>query len=61
MRKWLVVLMTAAAVGATGLLGWMYVSQDRKGPEITIDESKKGSYTGRNDRRRASGWSKSNR
>ncbi len=45
MRKWLVVLMTAAAVGATGLLGWMYVSQDRKGPEITIDESKKGSYT----------------
>ena len=44
MRKWLVVLMTAAAVGATGLLGWMYVSQDRK-----------------NDRRRASGWSKSNR
>ena len=27
MRKWLVVLMTAAAVGATGLLGWMYVSQ----------------------------------
>ena len=45
MRKWLVVLMTAVAVGATGLLGWMYVSQDRKGPEITIDESKKGSYT----------------
>ncbi len=45
MRKWLVVLMTAAAVGATGLLGWMYISQDRKGPEIIIDESKKDSYT----------------
>ena len=45
MRKWLVVLMTVVAVGATGLLGWMYMSQDRKGPEITIDESKKSSYT----------------
>lgn len=45
MRKWLVVLMTVVAVGAVGFMGWMYVSQDRKGPEITIDESKKDSYT----------------
>ena len=45
MRKWLIVLMAAVAIGATGILGWLYMGQDRKGPEITIDESKKNSYT----------------
>ena len=45
MRKWLIVLMAAVAIGATGILGWMYMRQDRKGPEITIAESKKNSYT----------------
>ena len=45
MRKWLIVLMAAIAIGATGLLGWLYMGQDRKGPEITIAESKKNSYT----------------
>lgn len=41
MRKWLIVLMAAVAIGATGILGWLYMRQDRKGPEITIAESKK--------------------
>ena len=45
MRKWLIVLMAAVAIGATGILGWLYMRQDRKGPEITIAESKKNSYT----------------
>ena len=45
MRKWLIVLMAAVAIGATGILGWLYMGQDRKGPEITIAESKKNSYT----------------
>nr|WP_295306090.1 immunoglobulin-like domain-containing protein [uncultured Blautia sp.] len=45
MRKWLVVLMAAVAIGATAILGWLYVGQDRKGPEITIADSKKDSYT----------------
>ena len=44
MRKWLVVLMAAVAIGATAILGWLYVGQDRKGPEITIADSKKDSY-----------------
>ena len=35
MRKWLIVLMAAVAIGATGILGWLYMRQDRKGPEIT--------------------------
>ena len=38
MRKWLIVLMTAVAIGSTAILGWLYVGQDRKGPEITIAE-----------------------
>ena len=42
-RKWLIVLMAAVAIGATGILGWLYMRQDRKGPEITIAESKKNS------------------
>ena len=45
MRKWLIVLMAAVTIGATGILGWLYMRQDRKGPEITIAESKKNSYT----------------
>ena len=45
MRKWLIVLMAAVAIGATGILGWLYMRLDRKGPEITIAESKKNSYT----------------
>ena len=45
MRKWLIVLMASVAIGATGILGWLYMRQDRKGPEITIAESKKNSYT----------------
>ena len=45
MRKWLIVLMAAVAIGTTGILGWLYMRQDRKGPEITIAESKKNSYT----------------
>lgn len=45
MRKWLIVLMAVVAVGVTGIMGWLYVSEDRKGPEITIAESKKNSYT----------------
>ena len=45
MRKLLIVLMAAVAIGATGILGWLYMRQDRKGPEITIAESKKNSYT----------------
>lgn len=45
MRKWLVVLMAVAAVGTTGIMGWLYMSEDRKGPEITIDASKKDDYT----------------
>ena len=44
MRKWWIVLMAAVAIGATGILGWLYMRQDRKGPEITIAESKKISY-----------------
>ena len=34
MRKWLIVLMAAVAIGTTGILGWLYMRQDRKGPEI---------------------------
>lgn len=45
MRKWLIVLMAAVAVGATAILGWLYMGEDRKGPEITIADSKKDSYT----------------
>ena len=45
MRKWLIVLMTAVAIGSTAILGWLYVGQDRKGPEITIADSKKDSFT----------------
>lgn len=45
MRKWLIVLMAAVAVGATVILGWLYMGEDRKGPEITIADSKKDSYT----------------
>ena len=33
MRKWLIVLMAAVAIGATGILGWLYMRQDRKGPD----------------------------
>ena len=28
MRKWLIVLMAAVAIGATGILGWLYMRQD---------------------------------
>ena len=45
MRKWLIVLMTALAIGSTAILGWLYVGQDRKGPEITISDGKKDSFT----------------
>lgn len=26
MRKWLIVLMAAVAIGTTGILGWLYMS-----------------------------------
>lgn len=44
MRKWLVVLMTAAAVALTGTMVWMYTQTDRKGPEILIGDEKENTY-----------------
>ena len=30
MRKWLIVLMAAVAIGATGILGWLYMREQEK-------------------------------
>ena len=59
MRKWLIVLMAAVAIGTTGILGWLYMRQDRKGPEITIAESKKKQLHCGYDNGRSSGRGKS--
>ena len=45
MRKWLIGLMAVVAVGVTAIMGWLYINEDRKGPEITIVEGKLNSYT----------------
>lgn len=45
MRKWLIGLMAVVAVGVTAIMGWLYINEDRKGPEITIAEGKLNSYT----------------
>ena len=59
MRKWLIVLMAAVAIGATGILGWLYMRQDRKGPRnYHCREQEKQLHFGY-DNGRSSGRSKS--